>query len=89
MSDTLGDTDFGDCSQCGSTEYEQHLIDGKCKACYALSNETGTTVEVPVAVLEKLAGMARTRHPSVCNEDAYQFSNVLDNSIDEFSWGDE
>ena len=81
--------DFIDCTRCESTVQESDASDGMCEACFSLSgtqdcaSECGSTnyveiVEVPKPVLEKLTGMAKTRHPTACNKEAPMFQRVME-----------
>lgn len=68
---------FTDCDRCGTTEREELTIGGQCKSCYALQSGLGQSVEIPKATLEKLIGMAKSRHPTACNQDAPRLEQVL------------
>lgn len=69
--------DFSECDKCGSTTRESEMRAGLCEPCYDLSHGEGETVEVPVSVLQRLVSSAESRHPTVCNQDAPRFRNVL------------
>ena len=72
--------DFIDCTRCESTVQESDANDGMCEACFSLSGtqDCAEMVEVPKPVLEKLAGMAKTRHPTACNKEAPMFQRVME-----------
>lgn len=65
-----------DCDLCGSVTTEEDAQDEMCPACHAIEQDEGL-VEVPQEVLRKLVGMAKSRHPSSCHEDAPNFERVL------------
>jgi len=60
-----------DCALQGTEEHE-------CSASECGSTNYVEMVEVPKPVLEKLNGMAKTRHPTACNRDAPNFQRVLE-----------
>lgn len=71
---------FTDCDGCGSTERKENVEHGLCEACLDLRpfrNPEKCVDEVPISVLEKLVSMAKSRHPTTCNEDARNFERVL------------
>lgn len=71
-------SDFDNCSRCGSPEQETMLDhNGECVPCAHL-REAEDGDDLPQSVLLKLVNMAQSRHPSVCNEDAVNFANVLE-----------
>lgn len=70
-------TGWTDCDDCGSTTRSEDATNGLCPACLSLGDPHAETVEVPVKVLEKLVGMANTRHPTVAAEDAPRYRNIL------------
>jgi hypothetical protein len=77
---------FVDCRDCDATTRERHEEDGLCRACYALRHpDEVETAEVPIEVLRRLSGMAQTRHPSVCNEEAFDFEVTLSQQIEGYS----
>ena len=71
---------FTDCTRCESTVRESDASDGMCEACFSLNGPQDYVemVEVPKPVLEKLAGMAKTRHPTACNKEAPMFQRVME-----------
>lgn len=68
---------FTRCNRCNDTTRESVAVDGLCEACHSLES-TGDVVEVPQPVLEKLVGMASTRHPTPCNEVAPRYKQILE-----------
>jgi len=81
---------FNDCRQCDTVVRERHEQDGLCRACYALEHpDESEMVTVPTEVLRRLVSMGKTRHPSVCNEDAPMFERVLVQQVEGYTYNRE
>lgn len=80
-----------DCDSCQSVVHVDEATKGLCEACMSLQEfwREDEVVEIPLPALKKLIGMSKTRHPTVCNQDAFNFEKVLEKKIEGLNTEDD